>query len=252
MSKVFMVGSGPGDPELLTRKAIRVLRTAEVVLYDRLCGEAVLELIPRSARKIYVGKHEGQQQCAQERILRLLLHYAHLGKRVVRLKGGDPFVFGRGGEEWGFLRANGIEVEVVPGVSSAIAAPELAGIPLTYRGVAASFAVVAGHCGNGRRQNWERYAAVDTLVILMGVKHRVSIAASLIEAGREPSQPVAFIENATTTLERVITATLQEVAAGAVKVTAPAVFVVGEVVRLRAALCGAGASLAAPSAWCAA
>lgn len=252
MSKVFIVGSGPGDPELLTLKAARVLETAEVVLYDRLCGEAVLELVPPSARKVYVGKHEGQQQRAQERILRLLVHYARLGKRVVRLKGGDPFVFGRGGEEWGFLRKNGIEVEVVPGVSSAIAAPELAGIPLTHRGLATSFAVVAGHCLEGAHQNWRKHAAVDTLVILMGVKHRASIAEALIEAGREPSQPVAFIENASTPLEQVITATLREVAAGAVRVKAPAVFVVGEVVRLRTSLCGSGASLTGPSACCAA
>lgn len=231
MAKVYLVGAGPGDPDLLTRKAARVLETAEVVLHDRLCGEGVLALIPPRAKRIDVGKHEGAQEATQKRILQLMLHYARLGRRVVRLKGGDPMVFGRGGEEWSFLQEHGVEVEVVPGVSSAVAVPELAGIPLTFRGVASGFAVVAGHCRGGCNAQWRQYAGVDTLVILMGVKHRAAIAAALMEAGRRGDEPVAFIENGSTPRQRVVRSTLAAVAAGAVQVEAPAVFVVGEVVR---------------------
>lgn len=243
MPKVFLVGAGPGDPDLLTRKAARILETAEVVLHDRLCGDGVLALIPRGAKRIDVGKHEGEQEATQRRILRLLVQHAKLGRCVVRLKGGDPMVFGRGGEEAAYLREHGIEVEVVPGVSSAFAVPELAGIPLTFRGVATSFAVATGHCRGGCNDQWQRYAGIDTLVILMGVKHRAEIARALIEAGRSGDEPVAFIENGSTPRQRVVRATLAEVAAGAVEVTAPAVFVVGEVTRL-----GASTRIAAASA----
>lgn len=244
MPKVFLVGAGPGDPDLLTRKAARILETAEVVLHDRLCGEGVLALIPRGAKRIDVGKHEGEQEATQRRILRLLVHYAKQGRRVVRLKGGDPMIFGRGGEEASYLQERGIEVELVPGVSSAFAVPELAGIPLTFRGVATSFAVATGHCRGGCNDQWRRYAGIDTLVVLMGVKHRAEIAKALIEAGRSGNEPVAFVENGSTPLQRVIRATLAEVAAGAVEVEAPAVFVVGGVTRLGTSARTAAASAA--------
>jgi uroporphyrin-III C-methyltransferase len=242
MGKVFIVGAGPGDPELLTVKAHRVLREADVIIYDRLVNAEILEFASPWAERIYAGKHEGEQEREQQRILALLLEHALQDKTVVRLKGGDPMVFGRGAEEWAFLAAHGVETEIVPGVSSAIAAPALAGIPLTFRGVATSFAVATGHCRDGQNTDWDRYSGVDTLVILMGVKHRAAIAAHLIAAGRAGDTPAAFIENGSTERERVVETTLAEIAAGRVDVEAPAVFVVGEVVALRQQTYGANAS----------
>jgi uroporphyrin-III C-methyltransferase len=233
MGKVYIVGAGPGDPDLLTVKAWRVIQQADVVVYDRLVSPEVLELIHPRAERIYAGKHEGEQHQTQERILELLLEHGRRPKRVVRLKGGDPMVFGRGAEEWAFLAGHGIETEIVPGVSSALAVPALAGIPLTFRGVAESFAVATGHCREGANTDWARYAAVDTLVILMGVENRASIASRLIAAGRPPDTPSAFIENGSTPRQRVVAATLRDVAEGRVDVQPPAVFVVGEVVRIR-------------------
>jgi uroporphyrin-III C-methyltransferase len=233
MGKVYIVGAGPGDPDLLTVKASRVVQQADVVVYDRLVSPEILRLIRPGAERVYAGKHEGEQHEAQGRILELLIEYGRRSKRVVRLKGGDPMVFGRGAEEWAFLAAHGIETEIVPGISSAVAVPPLAGIPLTFRGVAASFAVATGHCREGERTDWRRYAAVDTLVILMGVKNRAHIAAQLIAAGRKPDTKAAFIENGSTPRERVVATELCQVAAGEVEVQAPAVFVVGEVVNIR-------------------
>jgi uroporphyrin-III C-methyltransferase len=230
--KVFLVGAGPGDPELLTVKALRILEHAEVVVYDRLVSAGVLRLAAR-ALLIDGGKRQGEQERIQDEINGLLVHHAQAGRNVARLKAGDPMLFARGAEEWEHLVRHGIEVEVVPGVSSALAVPSLAGIPPTYRGVAASFAVIAGHRENFMRTDWSLYAQLDTLVILMGVDNREYIAESLIRHGRDASQPVAFIENGTTPGERVIEATLSAVAAGEVDVNPPAVFVIGDVVRLR-------------------
>jgi uroporphyrin-III C-methyltransferase len=230
--KVFLVGAGPGDPELLTVKALRILSQAEVVVYDRLVSTGVLSLAAR-ALLIDGGKQQGQQERIQDEINRLLVHHARAGRNVVRLKAGDPMIFARGAEEWEHLLRHGIEVEVVPGVSSALAAPSLAGIPPTCRGVAASFAVIAGHRENFMRTDWSLYAKLDTLLILMGVDNREYIAESLLRHGRSPSQPVAFVENGTTARERVVEATLSAVAAGQVDVKSPAVFVIGDVVRLR-------------------
>jgi uroporphyrin-III C-methyltransferase len=236
MGKVLIVGAGPGDPELLTIKAHRALQRADVIVYDRLVSPEILELANPRAERIYAGKHEGEQDRVQAWILRLLVEHASRSKVVVRLKGGDPMVFGRGAEEWAFLAEHGIDVDIVPGISSAVSAPAVAGIPLTFRGVAASFAVVTGHCRDGENTAWEGYAGVDTLVVLMGVKNRACIAGRLITAGRAPDTPAAFVENGTTPREHVVVTTLGEVARGGVEVEAPAVFVIGEVVRLRARL----------------
>lgn len=233
MGKVYLVGAGPGDPELLTLKAVRALQEADVILYDRLVGPEVLTFAAPQAERIYVGKEAGEQHLVQEQIMALLVAYARQGKTVVRLKGGDPLVFGRGGEEWQVLRERGVTVELIPGISSAVAVPGRAGIPLTFRGMATAFAVVTGHCQKGRSQDWSRYAGIDTLVILMGVTQRASIAQALIEAGRPPEEPVAFIERGTTPQERVVVTTLAAVAHGRVDVRSPAVFVVGQVVKLR-------------------
>ena len=232
MGKVYLVGAGPGDPELLTVKAARILQQAEVVVYDRLVSADVLALASH-ALLIDGGKRRGEQERIQDFINRTLLEHAGSGRAVVRLKAGDPMVFGRGAEEWEYLLARGIDVELVPGISSALAVPSLAGIPLTCRGVAASFAVIAGHRENFIRTDWAQYAAIDTLVVLMGVDNREYIAESLIRAGRPASQPAAFIENGTTNRQRVVETTLGEIAHGRVDVSAPAIFAIGEVVRLR-------------------
>jgi uroporphyrin-III C-methyltransferase len=162
------------------------------------------------------------------------------------LKGGDPLVFGRGAEEWALALEHGIDVELAPGVSSAIAVPGLANIPLTYRGVSQSFAVVTAHCHEGQEQEWARYAQVDTLVVLMGVKNREFVAQSLIAAGRRTEEPIAFIERGTLRDERIVESTLGAVAAGDVEAASPAVFVIGEVVRLRARLTASDRSLEQP------
>lgn len=233
MGKVYLIGAGPGDPELLTLKAARILSQADVVIYDRLVSAEVLTLANPSAKLIFAGKRQGQQEPIQREIFRLLLDYCGSAGVVVRLKGGDPMIFARGAEEWEFLARHGVEVEIVPGVSSSIAIPSLAGVPLTYRGVASSFAVVAGHRQNMRAPDWAKYGQIDTLVILMGVANRRLIARHLMNSGRRAAEPVAFIERGSTERERIITATLDEVARGAVEVDSPAIFVIGEVVRLR-------------------
>ncbi|WP_243027018.1 uroporphyrinogen-III C-methyltransferase [Thermus albus] len=225
MGRVYLVGAGPGDPELLTLKAYRLLREAPVVLHDRLLDERVLSLI--GGKKVDVGKGQGESH-KQEAIHRLLLHYAQAFPFVVRLKGGDPFVFGRGGEEALFLASHGVEVEVVPGVSSVLAT----GLPLTHRGLSSGFAVVSGVLDGGGYPDLSPFIHVPTLVVLMGVKRRAWIAQELIRLGRRADEPGLFVMEATTLKERKVWATLKEVAAGKVEITAPAVWVLGEVVRL--------------------
>ncbi len=230
MGKVYLVGGGPGDPELLTIKAYRILKEADVVLYDALVSREVLKFTRPDCLRIYVGKRDGKHSLPQEEINHLLLKFSKVYEKVVRLKGGDPFVFGRGGEELLFLREKGVEVEVVPGVTSAVAAPSSAFIPVTQRGMASSFAVVTGH--PNRDVDWSAFSKVDTLVILMGVKNRQRIARELIRAGRDPEEPVAFIEKATTPDQREVFTTLGELAQSPPEVSTPAVMVVGKVVDL--------------------
>jgi uroporphyrin-III C-methyltransferase len=233
VGRLYLVGAGPGDPDLLTVKAARVLGLCDVVLYDRLVGPEILALARPDAELVFVGKHEGQQESVQKRIFSLVLERALAGKTVARLKGGDPLVFGRGAEEWALAVDHGIPVQLIPGVSSAISVPGLAGIPLTYREVSQSFVVITGHCSQGLQQDWSKYANVDTLVVLMGVKNRALIARALIDAGRDQNQPVAFIESGATPAQRTVVTDLKSVADGSVEVQNPAVFVIGEVVGLR-------------------
>ncbi len=230
---VFIVGAGPGDPELLTIKALKAIQNSNVVLYDRLVAPAILELIPSSAERVYVGKNHGEQDSVQTEIMVLLEQYALAGKNVVRLKGGDPFVFGRGAEEWAHLAALGVNVEIVPGISSSLAVPALAGIPLTYRNLARGFAVVTGHHSEESAPEWRDYARVETLVILMGVGERAIIAQNLISLGRNKLEPCAFIERGSTPKERVVISSLDAVAKGETQVQAPAVWVIGQVVTVR-------------------
>jgi uroporphyrin-III C-methyltransferase len=236
---VSLVGAGPGDPELLTLKGLRRLRTADVVVYDALINDALLHECRTGAELIYAGKRAGQHYRSQDEINALLIEKARAGLQVVRLKGGDPFVFGRGGEEAAALAAAGIAWEVVPGVTSAIGVPAYAGIPVTHRAAASSFAVITGHEDPEReetRLRWQALArGVDTLVFLMGVSRLATIAAQLIAYGRAADTPAAVIRHGTTPDQKTVVGTLATIAADVERagLTAPATLVVGEVVRLR-------------------
>jgi len=236
MGKVYLVGAGPGDPELLTLKALRLIKSADVILYDRLINQEILLFAKPDCELVYVGKEDGKHTIEQEKINELLLKYAHTREVVVRLKGGDPFIFGRGGEEALFLVEHGIEFEVVPGVSSFYSVPAYAGIPITFRGISSSFAVITGHEDPRKERSsidWESLKGINTLIILMGVSRRKEIARRLIEIGRDPKEPVAFIENGTTERQRVILTDLYELSTNPPEVSPPAIMVVGSVVRLR-------------------
>ena len=235
--KVYLVGTGPGDPDLLTVKALNVLRKAEVVIYDYLIHADALAHVPAQAERFYAGKIGGGTQTPQNEINRLLVQKAREGKQVVRLKGGDPFLFGRGGEEARALSAARIPFEVVPGVSSALAVPAYAGIPVTHRGLASSVTIVsAARAGDGEFSTQLLHANVaDTIVILMGVTHLRQIASELIAAGRSANTPVAVIHRGTYETQQTVIGSLLNIAdrVEQERLLAPAVIVVGEVVRLR-------------------
>lgn len=233
--KVYLVGAGPGDPELMTLKAKRLLSEADVVLYDRLLSPKMLEGL--RAELIDVGKSSGTHKLTQEGINSLLIEKAKEGHVVVRLKGGDPYVFGRGGEEALALLGEGIPVEVVPGVTSAIAAPELAGIPVTHRGVTSAFTIVTGHeePGKDRPLDWSAIARLGgTLVVLMGISRLEGNVSALIAGGKSPDTPAAVVEKGGWPEQRLVTGTLGDIAekARAANVESPAILVVGDVVRL--------------------
>jgi len=236
---VSLVGAGPGDPELLTLKGLRRLRAADVVIYDALVNEELLAECRADAELIYAGKRAGQHCRSQDSINILLVERARVGLQVVRLKGGDPFVFGRGGEEAEALQAAGIAWEVVPGVTSAIGAPAYAGIPITHRAGASSVAFVTGHEDPSKaetRIDWRALAeGIDTLVFLMGIGRLKYIAEQLIAHGRPDDTPAAVIRWGTTPQQETVTGTLATIAAEVERagLTPPATLVVGEVVRLR-------------------
>jgi uroporphyrin-III C-methyltransferase len=225
---ISLVGAGPGDPELLTVRGLRRLQAADVVVHDALVGTGVLALAPADAELIDVGKRPGAP-VAQELINELLVQLGRAGRSVVRLKGGDPFVFGRGGEEALALAAAGLDFEVVPGVSSVVAAPAAAGIPVTHRGVSASFTVVTGHRQRGETEvNWRALAQVGgTIVVLMGVAQRDHIAAELIAGGLAAGTPVAAIQQATSAQQIVVRGSLAEL--GRLDIGSPATIVIGAV-----------------------
>jgi uroporphyrin-III C-methyltransferase len=236
--KVYLVGSGPGDPDLLTVKAKRLIETAEVILYDQLPGPEILAMMPENAEKINVGKQAGHHTLPQEEINKLLVQKAKEGKTVVRLKGGDPYVFGRGGEEAAELRRAGIEVEVVPGITSAIAAPAYAGIPVTHRDHASMLTIITGHEDPTKEDtalNWKLLAQFEgTLVILMGVKMLEHNISELLKHGKNPNTPVAIIERGTRADQRTTVGTLNTIVKIAKQqdVKAPAIIVIGDVVKL--------------------
>lgn len=234
---VYLVGAGPGDPDLITVAGLQVLKRADVVLYDRLVNPALLEHVPADAEKIHVGKAPYQHALSQAEINALLVSFALDGKTVVRLKGGDPFLFGRGAEEAEACAAAGVEWRVIPGVSSALAVPARANIPVTHRELAGTFAVVTGHSANEFANviDWSALARLDTLVILMGIENLPRIVRALVENGRAFETPVALIELGTMPDERIVIGTLGSIVekAETESVCAPAVIVVGEVVRMR-------------------
>lgn len=238
-AKVYLVGAGPGDPGLFTLKGKRLLADAEVVVYDRLVGDEILAMANPEAEMIYVGKAAGRHALPQEEINALLVQKVAEGKVVVRLKGGDPFLYGRGGEEALYIREHGYDYEVVPGITSAIAVPAYAGIPVTHRDATSSFAVITGHEKPGKSEssvNWKEIATgIGTLVFLMGVENLGFICESLIKHGRSPATPVALIREGTRPQQQVISGTLENIVDKVAEAgfKPPAVIVVGEVVELR-------------------
>jgi uroporphyrin-III C-methyltransferase len=240
--KVYLVGAGPGSVDLLTIRALKVLQDADVILYDALVSEDIKKLFPPEAELIDVGKRADNHTMPQAEMNRMLAGLAWKYKTVVRVKGGDPYMFGRGGEEAEALVKEGIAVEIVPGISSAIAVPASAGIPVTFRGYASSVTIITGHedpTKGATALDFKAMATLQgTLVILMGIKRLEDNARALLDNGKSPDTPVAIIESGTTENERVTTGTLGTIVALAKerKVEAPAVIVIGEVVRLREVL----------------
>ncbi|MFK7767463.1 MAG: uroporphyrinogen-III C-methyltransferase [Mariniblastus sp.] len=234
---VYLVGAGPGDPELITVRGMRLIQQADTIIYDRLIPSEVLNWARETASLIDVGKYPDHHRVSQAEINELLVRHAGRGEIVVRLKGGDPFVFGRGQEEINACRAANIPVHIVPGVSSAIAGPAAAGIPVTSRGIARSFAVVTGQTAPELAKHdldFEAMSKIDTVVLLMARKNLRKLAASLIKAGRDPETPVACIERATFSDQRVTYATLYGVAdqVDQLKMANPMVTVIGDVAKM--------------------
>jgi len=242
---VYLVGTGPGDPELLTVRAARLLQSADVVLYDNLVSAQVLALLPATAERRYVGKRRNKHALEQNDINQMMVDLARSGRRVLRLKGGDPFIFGRGGEELEFLHAAGVAFEVVPGITAAVGASAYAGIPLTHRRLAQSCTFVTGHLQDGSMNlDWPMLArARQTVAVYMGLLGLPVLCAKLIEHGRHPSTPVAIIERGTTRKQRVIEGTLADLPAkvALAQPHAPTLIIVGEVVALGRKLAPEGA-----------
>ena len=236
LGEVYLIGAGPGDPDLLTLRALQLLQQADVVLYDRLVPDAVLERSRRDAERVFVGKEAGDHK-VQDRIHELLVHYASKGLRVARLKGGDPFVFGRGGEEIEVLTRHGIPYISVPGITAALGASSYAGIPLTHRRLAQSVTFVAGHVLQDDSIDWRSLAGSrQTVVFYMGVSHLAGIVTRLRDAGARADHPVAIVERATLPEQRTVRGTLETIATIArdEKVTAPALLIVGDVTAFNA------------------
>lgn len=240
-AQVYLIGTGPGDPDLLTVKALRLIRRADVIVYDRLVSQAILDLAPPGIERVDVGKVSGHHRVSQARINALLVELAREGKVVARLKGGDPFIFGRGSEEAECLARAGVPYEVVPGITSASGISASARIPLTHRGLATGVRFVTGHCrGDGELAlNWASLADPETtLVFYMGLANAGAIARELIAAGRPGATPVAAIENGTRPDERVVETDLAGLEAAIARhaLCAPTLLIIGPVVSVRASL----------------
>jgi uroporphyrin-III C-methyltransferase len=237
--KVFICGAGPGDPKLITIRAIEALNNCDVVLYDRLVCKEIIDQIPVKSEKIYVGRSIGDSTTHQDITNDLMVKYAKSGKRVVRLKGGDPFIFGRGAEEAEFLFKHNIQFEIIPGITSAIGSAAYAGIPLTHRRFASSIAIVTGHEDPKKREStvkWDTLAkTVNTIVILMGVEKLEYISHKLIKAGMSKESDVAIIENGTTKKQRIVKGNLSNIVKKAQEkeMKSPAIIIIGKVVSLQ-------------------
>jgi uroporphyrin-III C-methyltransferase len=233
---VYIVGAGPGDPDLISVKGLRAIQRCDVVVYDALIAPELLESAPPGAERVYVGKRAGRHCKRQEEINEILITHARSGKTVVRLKGGDPFVYGRGGEEITALRSAGIEMRIIPGITAGIGVPTSLGIPLTHRGISSGAAFVTGHeCIQKKNMiDWHALASIDTVVIYMGLKEIDSIVGNLAIHGRSVDTPAAVIFGGTLPDERVVTGTLATIAerVRTTNTDLPALIVVGEVVRL--------------------
>jgi len=233
---VSLVGAGPGDPDLLTVKALRLIQNAGVIVYDRLVSQEILDLIPTGTQLIYVGKATGQHHMGQDDINELLCKLAKKNRHIVRLKGGDPFIFGRGSEEAQYLKKHKVAFEYVPGITAAAACSAYAGIPLTHRGIARSVRLITGHCKSDQplELNWNSLADTQTtLVFYMGLANLTQLREELIKAGLPPGTPAAAIENGTKDAQRRCISTLNElpVAINAMQIKAPAIIIIGEVVN---------------------
>lgn len=236
MSKVFLTGAGPGDMDLLTIKALRVIKSADIIIYDKLANPDLLKEAKKECVFIYVGKENKHHIMPQDKINNIIYESALKYENVVRLKGGDPFVFGRGGEEAAYLYDKNIEFEIIPGVTSAISVPAYAGIPVTHRAISTSFRVVTGHETPNKKTPqivWENFKADETIIFLMGLHNLEKISKNLIRIGKEPTYPCAVISKGTTKEQVVVTGTLQDIVKKAKNIATPALIVVGRVVKLR-------------------
>jgi uroporphyrin-III C-methyltransferase len=239
--KAFLIGAGPGRADLITVRGLTLLRRADVVIYDRLIARELLDEIRADAEKIFVGKESGHHTLPQSQINEILVERVRQGKQVVRLKGGDSFVFGRGGEEAQALHDAALPFEIVPGISSAIAVPAYAGIPVTHRGLSTAFAVVTGHeCSDKEKSttDWSALARIPTLIVLMGLNNAECIAQNLIEAGLSPNTPAAAISQGTTDEQRTVITTVADLASAITEAAlpSPAILVIGEVAALSESL----------------
>ena len=237
-SKVYLVGAGPGDPDLITLKAIELIKKADVVLYDRLVSKKILAMIPKRCKSIYVGRAVGDDTTHQDSTNELMVKYAKLKKTVVRLKGGDPIIFGRGGEEAEFLKSFKIKYEIIPGITSGIGSATYAGIPLTHRQFASSVVFVTGHEDPEKKTEvvkWKKLAkSVDTIVIMMGLSRIEEISKKLIEGGMDKTTPVAVIQNGTTPKQKMIKGTISNISNKIKrnKIRPPTNIIIGRVVDL--------------------
>jgi len=233
---VYLTGAGPGDMELLTIKALRVVREADVIIYDRLANPDILEEAKDGCEFVYVGKADKHHSLPQDEINEVIYQNALKHENVVRLKGGDPLVFGRGGEEGIYLYERGVKFEFIPGITSAVAVPQYAGIPVTHRGITVSFRVVTGHESNNKEQSqitWENFKSDDTIIFLMGLHRLQHISKKLMEIGKPADYPVAVISRGTTKDEKTVVGTLENIWEQAKDLPTPALIVVGKVVELR-------------------
>jgi len=236
MGKAYLTGAGPGDIELLTMKAHRVIGEADVIIYDRLANPEILKMAKDGCEFVYVGKEDGRHTLPQDEINEVIYQNTLKHNVVVRLKGGDPFVFGRGGEEGAYLHERGVKFEIIPGITSAISVPAYAGIPVTHRGVAVSFRVVTGHESPNKESSqipWENFKTDDTIVFLMGLHNLPKISSKLMELGKPKDYPCAVISKGTTPEQSVVVGTLEDIVEKAKGVPTPALIIVGKVVTLR-------------------